>query len=303
MRDYLFHLVATVCCMTLTASASPALADDEDVYPDDIAASEDAIVLGPISAWNINYGDESCRLSRLFGSEEDQHLLFFEQSAPSDGFGVTMAGSSLRRFRHAQSIELGMERGQPMGQQRIYKANFGAFGPAIVVSSHSLEHSTEALTASQNAGIDLVAAETVNRVVIKRSRRVLSFETGNMRAPMEALNSCTFSFLEEWGLNPELHRNYTPPRWTNELPVAQRLQEIYPRRAIRRGEQGVFRLRAIVEADGSMSACHIVNSTAQNELETSACAEMENAEFDPAIDSNGRPMRSFYATSISYRLN
>ena len=59
-------------------------------------------------------------------------------------------------------------------------------------------------------------------------------------------------------------------------------------------------MRVIVEADGSVSECFVENSTETERLESPACREMLKSEFEPARDAEGQPMRSFYASSISY---
>jgi TonB family protein len=89
----------------------------------------------------------------------------------------------------------------------------------------------------------------------------------------------------------------------NEEPVTRRIAAVYPRTALMRGEQAIVRLHVIVSETGRVEECVINGATIADNLESPACKEMEQAEFAPALDANGDPFRSFYATSIIYRIN
>ena len=102
------------------------------------------------------------------------------------------------------------------------------------------------------------------------------------------------------GLDPDQHVAYVPPRFINEAAIARRIQARYPRDAVNAGEQAIFRMRVIVEADGTVSDCSIENSTEGNRLESPACREMMKAQFEPARAHDGGTMRSFFATTVSY---
>ena len=288
-----------IVAAAMALTATPASAED---YPNALAEDEGTTVLQPISPWNIDFGASRCRLTRLFGNEDDQHLLFFEQGAPRPNFGVTFAGSEVRRFQDARHLEIGMERDEPVErQERIGIGDVAQVGPAIIVASYSIGRSDPS-SVLRNAGIDLEEAETIDRIVLKRGNRVLSFETGNMMPPFQAMNACTSDLLRDWGLDPDKHQSFVPPKWTNQQTIVRRIQNVYPRSALVRGEQAIFRMRVIVEEDGSVSECFIENSTETDRLDSPACRTMERAQFDPALDAQGQPMRSFYATSITYAI-
>jgi hypothetical protein len=42
-------------------------------------AQAEPVVLKPSSPWNVDFGEDKCRLSRLFGEGENQHYLAFQQ--------------------------------------------------------------------------------------------------------------------------------------------------------------------------------------------------------------------------------
>lgn len=293
-------------------AASPAAAEE---YPGSAVLLPDAVQLEPLSPWNIDFAANACRLSRIFGSEEKPHLLFFEQAAPEANFGLTFAGPEVRQFKYAKRIEIAAERGRTFRTIDYHMpGDVEQIGPGVIIRSLAIRGSEDKSGAEKGdpkqapspklrtAGIDLEKAGTVDRFVLKRGKRVLSFETGNMEAAFQALNACTSDLLRSWGLDPEKHASYVPPQWSNEGVVVRRIQETYPSQARRRREQAIFRLRVIVERDGTVSECHLEDSTVTVSLESPACREMKGARFEPARDDSGEPMRSYYATTVSYIL-
>ena len=293
--------------------AAPVFAKDE--LPGEVAKHEGAVVLEPSSPWNIDYGESRCRLARVFTSGEERFALFFEQGSPSEQFSVTFGGPEVDRMTRPGDIFIGMKRDKPMTKYDAFgRAELPDFGPAIIFQTTLVEDDP---SEDENAGksskrksderkqgqllhVDLEEAGRIDQIVLRRGKRILSVETGNMKAPFEALNQCAKSLLTIWGLDADQHDLFTPVQWQNKMSVIRRIQDRYPSKALRRGEQGIFRMRIIVEADGTMSECHINNATLTNSLASPACQEMRRARFEPALDANGEPMRSYFMTRIIY---
>ncbi len=84
--------------------------------------------------------------------------------------------------------------------------------------------------------------------------------------------------------------------------VVRRIQDAYPSRARNRGEQGLVRMRVIVSPEGTVENCTIIKATEADNLESPACRAMLGAQFSPALDAAGQPMRSYYVTRITYQM-
>ncbi|MEO0462676.1 MAG: TonB family protein [Pseudomonadota bacterium] len=299
------HRIFLGLAITAFAAALPISAQAKEL-PQEFAARKGVTKLMPLRPWNIDFAQNRCILSRLFGEEEAPHLLFLEQAAPLSSFGMTIAGPGLRKFRPGQRTYLGLLNDVPMnvlsGDQR---GQVDGIGPAIILSSvgisPSLEEADESKPSRTHAiGIDLGQAAKMDRVVLKVGSSGLSYETGNMMPPLQALNACTDDLMTSWGLNPDEHRQYTPADWLNRDQIVKAIQRDYPRAAQYRGETGIMRMRLIVEADGSVGDCHIEHTTQNTLLKSPACQAMEKARFAPARGADGKAMRSFFATVISY---
>jgi TonB family protein len=294
--------IAVTRLLAAATALAPLPAMAETVYPETLAKQQGAVRLEPLIPWNIDFGESRCRLTRVFGAPEDRYLLMFEQAAPDRNFGLTIAGRNIERFKTAGKIDLGMERDEPViATDRFGLGSVADLGPALIFSTIVLDPALPE-GSLRPAGLDLAEAATIDRIVLRRGKLVLSFETGNMREPLAALNTCALDLLTQWGLDPAAHESHVPPVWKNGEEIVDRIQAVYPRSALRRGEQAIFRMRVVVETDGSVSDCLIEGSTVAENLQSPACKEMMRAKFEPARDAKGEPMRSFYATTVSYSL-
>ena len=284
---------------TAVLIAAPTLAADD--WPDRLE------VLEPSDGWNIDFGADRCRLVRLFGEGDNRHLLMFEQAGPGTSFGLTLSGPRLRQFRQIITrLGFNPDSGFPRASHQWGEVE--GFGRAAIFSRATI-NGASASAADQDGlrtlpQIDLEEAAQIERIVFGHGGNAVSFETGELSAPLQALNACAADFIRDWGLDPDKHeRFFQVANWLNEQEVTRRIQRKFTRAALNRGEQAVFRMRVVVEIDGSVSECKLVESTVAQRINSNACDEMEDAVFDPALDSDRNPMRSFYTTNIIYRIN
>jgi TonB family protein len=266
----------------------------------------DPVVLKPYGPWNVDFGQDACRLQRLFGSAEDKHVLVFTQYWPSEGAGLTLAGSALGRFRTLDRTNVRYNDGQEPLQAVAFAGNFGDIGKALIFPGVSLKEPT--LLEDREPGpdkpfsqMDVALGKTVQFVAVTQGGREVRFETGALDKTFEVLNQCTLDLLTKMGLDAQKHVTMTSEaRWLNRQALTRRIAEQYPGEA--RGEQGIMRMRVIVGVDGKVEECRILKATATQFLESPACEVMQRAQFEPARDAAGEPFRSLIATSITYRI-
>lgn len=278
-----------------------------------VAHAAEPVVLEPSGPWRLDYAEQKCRLARMFGEGENRHALFFEQSGPSAEFGFTAAGPGFKRFRASRDVKLQFGDRQEPRETEPFLGELSGIGTAVIYSALTLEHDpdnprddsvVEEKLLTSLPEPEMSTASQADLVRLSQGKRSVEIRTGNLEAPMKALVTCTHDLVDHWGLDVEKHKTLTRmPYWLNVDSVARRIQKKYPSSALRIGEQGIMRLRVIVEKDGSVSECMIENATEVEALESPACQDMRKAQFDPALDANGEPMRSFYTTSIVYRIN
>ncbi len=273
------------------------------------AMAKDPTVLKLSAPWNVDFAPEKCRLTGLFGEEDDRHVLFIEQFYPSTRAGLTVAGSALNRFQSRRRTYLSFYDGQKPHRTEPFAGNVESIGKAVIYSNVDIELGTESdddddPNNNSLPQLDTTAAARADFVSISQRGRAVRFATGPLDKAFEVLNTCTQDMVREWGLDVERHLTATRlPEWTNERAIARRIQSEYGSAALNRGEQAILRMRVIVNENGAVEECVLDEATETDRLKSFACREMEAAKFEPALDAEGQPFRSYYATSIIYMIS
>ncbi|KEO90343.1 hypothetical protein EH31_09645 [Erythrobacter longus] len=267
-----------------------------------LAAKNDPVVVTPSSPWNVHYGETKCRLARTFGEGSDMHVLILDQHFPSASAGVTVAGLSFRRFEGREETNVRFSETIAPFTSEPFKGDIGQHKYALVFSSvHFGEISEQG--AAGIPQLDNKLAADINFLSFSQGRRNVRFETGPLGPAFEALNTCTQDMVREWGFDVEKQMTVAKrPMLKNIDRVVKRIQRTYPSAALSRGESAIIRVRVTVDEMGEVENCVLNDLTVTKALESPACREMRFAEFDPAIDVNGKPIRSFYTTSITYQI-
>lgn len=286
----------TILALTAALAAAPAAAEP--------------LVLKPGSPWNVDFAADSCRLVRLFGEGENRHFLAFQQYSPGEGFGLTIAGPGFKKFRSLGKTMLSFHDAQAPRETTPFTGTIGEFGPGLVYATIGIEEKPQQDDADPAQTLlpgvpmlDLEQGKQVQFITLRQGKHEVRLETGSLDKAFAVINQCTLDLLRDWGLDPERHVTaQTRPRWTNQDVIARRIQREYPAEALRVGEQGIMRMRVIVSAEGMVESCTILKATQTEELESPACKMMKNARFDPARDAAGAAFRSYYVTSLTYKM-
>lgn len=272
-------------------------------------ALAEPLALKPSSPWNVDFGEEKCRLTRFFGEEGNKHVLIFEQFWPESSLGMTAAGASFKRFRSGRLTNVSFFGKDSKSETYPFAGQLGDYGDALVFSRISVKKAAEqgngAFTPPVNwRQLDAATAREVKTLSVTQSDKEVAFATGPLDEAFSVLNLCTRDLVASWGLDAEKQMTVSQPVvWTNAVAISRKIQERYPPQAAKEGEQAILRMRVIVNEKGEMEQCNIIDVTVTDKLDSPACKEMRGARFKPSLDANGEPMRSYYATSITYQLN
>lgn len=268
-----------------------------------------AIVLEPSSAWNATYEDGRCRLSRMFGSEGQQHALVFEQTAPEARFFMSVAGPAMAAINDGLPLRLAFGPGGAESDQTVAKERNPEFGAVLFLKDIDLrpadpaEVEVGAGLAATGARIDVDAAAPLRQVSLTQGKQQLVFRTGPLAAPFGVLNDCTAHILSTWGIDPEAQR--TAQRGTRLLDpqkAARKVRETYPLQSLMQGRGGVVGVAILVDDAGTPSECRVTNDSGDRTLNAVACEALMKARYDPALDAAGKPMKSYWMTRVIYRV-
>ncbi|WP_338242115.1 hypothetical protein [Aurantiacibacter hainanensis] len=298
------NLALAVATMA-SAAAVPSYAQDAEPR---IFAMQDS--------WTLDAGDDYCRLAASFTDGDDEIGFALERNRAENFARLILIGEPLTTYRGTEALGYSY---MPNGTQRramflrsetdegLPYFNLGnvIFGPdpfarpaaqaaaappaspppagAFVVPPYDRQAEREFA-----AGIDGIA-------IVDGLRQPVQLDTGNMEAPIEALQACTDDLLRVWGLDFEKHRSMT----RRASPVGNAWEWL----ATGTIGFGDFRLlggganpvRVMVDAQGQPTACEVHWPSLSERTNRRICSQiMENGEFTPALDADGEAMASYW---------
>lgn len=287
---------ATLALAALLAAVAPAHAEP----------ATEPVVLPPDGPWNADFGEKSCRLARFFGTPDNRHALIIEQYWTGTHFGLSVAGRAFERLPARQSFALQFFEGQQPIARDPLKGEIAGYGAAhffaalgIATDSQPLEGPTPVST--NFPVLDTEIARQVRFVSLRSGGEEVRLESGSLRNGFKLLNQCTQNLVASWGLDLEKHLSATRmPHWVNETQLASRFTSYIPFQKIGRDQRGIVRIRLFISDAGKVTDCAIIEAPDVAVLERPICKAMERARFEPALDAVGKPMDSYYVTTIIY---
>ncbi|GAB5348712.1 energy transducer TonB [Alteriqipengyuania sp. 357] len=288
-------------------------------WPAMAAKEKEPETLQPSSNWHADYSPTSCKLVRIFGEGDDKVVLMMEQHQPAGTFETTVAGSPVEKLRLPSSVEEITYRFGPHEEERetsAFSGTLGEYGLAALftigafgqVTSDALADRDEEYVppAPVNVFTGKFSAERAARIEwleIERRRRPLRLATGPMDKALAVMDNCMESLVAEWGVDIAAHRELQRRATPKNNPGLWIRDVDYPRSATKAGRQGIVRFRLIIDERGMPASCAIDGATDPDDFSDLTCEKlMSRAEFEPALDSQGNPIRSYYAGAAHFHM-
>lgn len=264
------------------------------------AQEQQALRLAPTTPWALEYADENCRLVRTFGIGEQEVTLGLTAYQPGGIFQLSAIGHLTRTLRTPATV--GIRLGDVEGYDlRFMQVDFGGrpgilitnpitVGPLPAEAIASLEARRPVASYSDPE----VEARVTEIGFVDGFEQEFILQTGSLGAPMRALKDCNAELLTHWDIDQVAHTGLSRIAFPTTPPWRWIEMNGYPRE-LRRPTMINYRL--IVDAEGNVAGCHVAGLADTEEFSRVTCEQLsENARFDAALDANGNPVRSYYAS-------
>ena len=137
----------------------------------------------------------------------------------------------------------------------------------------------------------------------KPLRTPVTLETGSLRGPIAALDTCVENLVASWGVDVQKHKNLTQMAEPLKSSGDWIKSSDYPENMLMAGQPALVSFRLSIGPDGVPTACHIQATTRPKEFDNAVCKSvMRRARFSPALDAQGQPLASYYQKNVYFRL-
>ncbi len=267
--------------------------------------------LEPSSQWNLSYDMEACRLSRAFGEGDEKIVTQFIRYMPDPGFEVIVWGKLLEP--QGREFEYRFAPGDEAGE--VQNALFSRGDDGMTVwqfNSGLLPHTEfEKLDKGDPGYRQIAIAREEERAkevrsfeILKGVKQPVSLRIGSLVNAMQAMDTCMDDLIQEWGYYPVVQHSLISGPQPKGNPSRWVTPDDYPSKPLRDGLSGVVRFRVNVDETGAVDGCIIQQALSDPAFRKATCKLIEKrARFAPAIGADGKPVRSFWGTSVVFATN
>lgn len=254
--------------------------------------------LAPITPWHVQWAKTSCTLARGFGEKDDPQVLFFEQFSQDQGFQLLITSKGLRGI--VQGAKTTLIYGTGEGEAGyVDKPDYPLIGinkknvPTLFIAGSNLLGSTVGPVRMVEASVTLLH--------VKYRSKTITFETGPLNKPFDAMRKCTDDLVRSWGLDPDKMKRLVSWPIPKTSPGLWLKSANYPSSALGAGKQALISFRLLIDETGMPTDCLIQKSYNDAAFDKITCAKMlQRARFTPARDEHGQPTNSYYANRAKW---
>ena len=256
-----------------------------------------AEVRQPTGAWSVGITGNECLLTRPYGNAKQPLFLAFSKAPMSSGLDmVVLRPSTNADLRHGPAFV--RPDAQPAIDRKFY-ASLLRVNPSTGLKVNTMRRIW--IGVPDDAYAALKSAQQLSVDADKEVKE--QFLLGDFPEALRRLDECTVRLGEKWGYpGEEQHRISTPAKPVEGLDNLFSGDD-YPRAALRDETMGRVRVKIPVSATGQATDCQIVAGSGSVDLDAATCRIiLSRAKFEPAIDVDGKAVRSVYVETIQWLL-
>jgi TonB family protein len=236
----------------------------------------------------VNFDDEQCLASQEFGPTEKP---------------ITLA---IRPAINGESYELLLARTQPGPKYAVQKQGSVDFGSGRIkawVLNYGGKGSKGDIHQFRIPAANMAQAHTASSVTLRLSGvQDQSFALTSMPAVMKGLADCTADLRQHWNVGGQNDGRIASLSRGDVRGLFK--PEDYPAEAQTRGQGGDSQFMLLIDEKGVVAGCHVLKASGIPAIDAMGCKVIrDRARFTPALDSDGKPVRSTAVTPpIVWRL-
>jgi TonB family protein len=141
-------------------------------------------------------------------------------------------------------------------------------------------------------------------IAVEGAAVTAAFAVSDLERVVGGLDNCLMQLRERWNIGDQ----YSSHLATEAAPAGGSLSGIlsandYPRTALYRDQQGTVTMTLLIDVDGTVPDCGVDETSGVPFLDMTSCYFItRRARFKPALDRNGRPVRSNFKQSVVWRI-
>jgi TonB family protein len=244
----------------------------------------------PTGGWNVNFADAQCLATRDYGSSQEPIQLVLKAPAIGDVIQVAIARKGSLHSPAQTSATVAVDDRAPF---RVSMLVFSPSGSGLRINS-----------------MNMLAAE----FALVRQARILSvrsdglderFSLSDMTPLLKIVDDCVADLRRVFNVTATAAGRTLSLKAHATANLASLFNDYdYPGIALENDQSGIVKFALLINEDGRVADCTIIETSGVAALDTQACALVRlRARFRPAADADGRPAKDAVRASIRWRMD
>lgn len=265
--------------------------------------------------WQLDYDANACHLIGKFGRDEDGVIVRLTKFNYGNAFTLALIGKpvEVKTPNVTAKLDFGVTNGAV--ETVLQSGKMGALPALQAITWFGLRSVTanptwpqkqqeEAWEKQRAETVAFASNEKVHSLILDLPQKnQLQLEFGPMAKPLAQVDLCLDDLIRSWGYDPGLMRTLSKSAEPITSPGNWVTSNDYPTQALRKGQRALVQFRLDVSAAGKVEGCHILQPGNPAEFDQSVCKlMMKRASFKPALDVVGKPIRSYWRSSVNFNL-
>lgn len=258
------------------------------------------LALTKTSKWEINYDEDSCHLMAKFGEGPQSAILRMTRYQPGDVFDLNIYGEPFKYAPSTMTVKVAYGTA-PAEKREAITGQAGNKLPLLILNGQRLDSWTSKpdvtpppVTSAQEEQVKFIDLAIAGG---KRFR----LETGSLGKPMAAMRTCVTDLVKKWGYDPAQQAQLRRPATPKKSPGSWLVDGDYPSGSLFNGHNGLVQFRLDLDQSGAVAGCFVLHRTNPDDFADLTCKLLaKRAKFLPALDKDGKPVRSFFISKARF---
>jgi Gram-negative bacterial TonB protein C-terminal len=249
--------------------------------------------------WQVNYDDNACHLLGQFGEGDSAIAIKLTRYQPDDHFDLMLYGKPLSASGLNAEVQLSLGSSKRPLKLKALAGHAGEL-PFLMIGGLWIADEVQNDSAAP-ALLSPPQPTDADSLVIQYGGKRYRLATGSLDKPFAALRTCQTDLVKFWGYDPDVQASLSkgptpignPGRWASWTD--------FPSRALENRRSGRVKFRLDIDEAGKVTGCHVLEQTNPAEFGVLSCQILtKRGRFKPALDKDGKPVRSFWVSSVTW---
>lgn len=267
------------------------------------AQSASAEPLQPTGKWHVDFADSQCVASRDYGSEGSPLFLVFKKPAIGDVLQIAVVQNGSVQEPNQLDGEVSFDNLPPIKTSILEYGVRKLKQRALMINLQTVDLAPMLRASTLRVRSILQKPERGTRIDSSGTQSDRTFSMRDTSTVIELLNECADDLQKVWNVWDENRDSVTLKRGpAGRLDILFSGKD-YPAVAMRNNLSGTTTLVLLIDELGKVGDCTVTRTSGAASIDAQSCAIIrERGKFRPAIGLDGKPTKSSWKQSITWRL-